>query len=190
MISCCFGNWISKYIRINHTGKSFVCRYGLNSFNSCSKLQLLSGVCVQSYAHTSSCGPAWVLKCIQNAHFPPSHSAWRAHRACHSRCLWSQGEKFFQKFKLNLIRHSGPSWSISKLSFQPCLPLWMCYKPCQKHHPFTNWGNEAKAKGDYPIIVRNHVRILSRREAGSDILFNSQMTVWKTDPEGKREMVH
>lgn len=44
-------------------------------------------------------------------------------------------------------------------------------------HPFTNWENEAKAKGAYPL--RNHVRILSRRETGSDILFNSQVAVWK-----------
>lgn len=38
-------------------------------------------------------------------------------------------------------------------------------------HPFTYWENKANAKGAYPL--RNHLRILSRGEIGSDIFFNS-----------------
>lgn len=43
-------------------------------------------------------------------------------------------------------------------------------------------GNEVKAKRNYPVVVRNHVRVLSRKEAGSDTLFNS-LSSSRRDPE-------
>lgn len=80
-------------------------------------------------------------------------------------------KSFFQKFKPN--KTFKPFMIYLQTVFPIIsLPLWICYEPCQKHHPLGNWENVAKAKGDYPVVVRNHVRNL-RREAGSDILFNS-----------------
>ena len=43
-------------------------------------------------------------------------------------------------------------------------------------------GNEVKAKRNYPVVARNHVRVLSRREAGSDTLLNS-LSSGRSDPE-------
>lgn len=52
--------------------------------------------------------------------------------------------------------------------------------------PCTNWESEAKAKGDYPLLARSHLRMLRRRRAGSDILSNSLTSgnVKEVDPEG------
>lgn len=48
------------------------------------------------------------------------------------------------------------------------------------NHKLGKWG---QSKRGLSVALRNHSRILSRRETGSDILFNSRVATWKRDPE-------